>query len=121
MHPRELPKVAESTTAAVMTTPPAADARCRQIHPRDQLTYPGEQTRAATRVDKQQQKKEALLGYVAYCLGNITPICDHEYVYELFFIMSLCFSLLAASFALCEGSIYYNKQHIKQKNHSEKI
>jgi hypothetical protein len=45
-------------SAAVMATlPAAADARRRQIHPRDLLTYPRDQTRAASRADRLHQKR----------------------------------------------------------------
>jgi hypothetical protein len=39
-------------SAAAMATPhPTVDARRRQIHPRDPLTYPREQTHATVRAD----------------------------------------------------------------------
>jgi hypothetical protein len=43
--------------AAAMATPqPTADARHRQIHPRDLLTYPRKQTHAAVRADMLHKK-----------------------------------------------------------------
>jgi hypothetical protein len=57
--------VAGSTAAVAMMTPPADDARRRQIHPRDQLTYPRDQTWATARADRQQQKKRCC--YVMLC------------------------------------------------------
>jgi hypothetical protein len=48
-------EVAGSTTA-VATPQPTSDARRRQIHPPDPLTYPREQTHAAARTAKLLKK-----------------------------------------------------------------
>jgi hypothetical protein len=54
--------------AASMTTPqPTTDARRRQIHPRDPLTYPREQTHAAVRADRLQKKSsDARIGRILF-------------------------------------------------------
>jgi hypothetical protein len=57
--PGGLPGLSHEVTrsAAVMATPqPTADARRWQIHPRDPLMYPSEQTHAAVRANRLQKK-----------------------------------------------------------------
>jgi hypothetical protein len=74
---------------------PNADARCRQIHSRDPLTCPREQTHSAIRATEEGQ---AMLDYVAYCLYNkllyVTMtilVCHFAFLYYhlIFFVIKL--------------------------------